>query len=90
MDANEPTVISNVIDMYLNDDPLDHPILAYQETWVGNASANVIQSASFYNLDNIPEPIIWNGSNAVANGENLKKWMISLNPYWNIQMEVEL
>lgn len=79
VDANEPTVISNVIDMYLNDDPLDHPILAYQETWVGNASANVIQSASFYNLDNIPEPIIWNGSNAVANGENLKKWM--LQPY---------
>ena len=79
VDANEPTVISNVIDLFLNDDPLDHPILAYQETQVGNASTNIIQSANFYNLSDIPEPIIWNGSNAVGNGESLKKWM--LQPY---------
>lgn len=87
VDANEPEVISNVIDIYLNDDPLSHNLIPYDTTWVGNAASVGIVQADVYNLSDIPEPIIWNGANAIANGENLKKWM--LQPYGGDQQTVD-
>lgn len=78
VDSSSPTVLQKVIDIYFNDDPRSKAkVRKYDSTWVGNASATTIKAASEVGLSEMPEPIIWNGDNAVANGETLKKWMLS-------------
>lgn len=77
VDSSSPTVLQKVYDIYMNDNPLDHNLKIYDSTWVGNASATILKAASEVGLSEMPEPIIWNGDNAVANGETLKKWMLS-------------
>lgn len=78
VDSSSPTVLQKVYDIYFNDDPQSKSkVRWYKDTWVGKAGINGIYQAASYGLSEMPEPIIWSSGNAVANGETLKKWMLS-------------
>lgn len=77
VDQSSPTVLQKVYDIYFDNDPQTVNTVPYDKTWVGSASVTGVYQAASYGLSEMPEPIIWSSGNAVANGETLKKWMLS-------------
>ena len=77
-DANSPTVISRVVDLYFSKNPMEATNLkTYKNTtWIGNTRASIPVQAESCNVQDMPEPIYWNGYTCIANGENLKAWML--------------
>lgn len=77
VDSSSPTVLQNVIDLYFDNDPKALNLVAYQDTWVGNAISEIPRQAASYGLEDMPRATAASSGNTVGNGENLKKWMLS-------------
>lgn len=77
-DANSPTVISRVVDLYFSKNPMEATNLkTYKNTtWIGNTRTSTPAQVANYNVQDMPEPIYWNGYTCIANGENLKAWVL--------------